>query len=172
MAYFATGPVTAAKVEALVIRAVVKGADESVTSSTTLQNDDALTMAVAANTTYLLDGLLMWIGNTTGEIKFALTSPTGSTVHFAIAGPNNAIADGSGAASGEWLPVQNSTTSPTTSLNLGASTIMTHGQLRGTLITGANAGSLTVQWAQQVSNGTATTIKAGSWMRLHQVVAF
>jgi hypothetical protein len=148
-----------------------KSADESVTASTTLQNDDHLVVPVAANATYTIDGHLQWIGNDTGDIKFAFAFPSGSTLHWGMIGPNDtepAFASLGTRGTGEWFARVSQTTS-SAFIQYSASTAALLGRMSGLLVTGGSAGNLTLQWAQFVSNPTATTLKQGSWLRLSRV---
>jgi hypothetical protein len=173
VSYFATGPITVAQLEALVPRIAVKDADEPITSSTTLQDDDDLTISVSANVTYAITGWLSWVGNGTGDIKFAWNAPAGATLSAQIHGPHGALVDGTGNGSVEFFPAWLGVTSfPTSAQSYGASTTVVSGHVKGLLEVGANAGNLTLQWAQNVSNGTSTIVKAKSWLWLQQVVSY
>lgn len=150
----------------------VKTADETVTSSNTLQNDDHLTVAVAANKTYAITGFLIWTGNETGDIKFALTFPTGATVHWAVTGGNNADTgfNAGGTRGGtQYFASLNQTSSPTGAIDIAGSTSPLHGHLLGTIVTAGTAGNLRLQWAQNTSNGTGTVLKKGSWLKVEEI---
>ena len=140
---------------------VRKTADESVTSSTVLQNDDHLTFSVDASTTYQVTGHLeIDTSNATPDIVVAITldNATGATVFVGILSLGNAgnlryneTLDTSGTASARIpLPSTNST-------DLIFS---------GIVITGSSTSSITLQWAQATSNGNAVTIFEGSHMTL------
>lgn len=57
---------------------IVKSADEAVTSSTTLQNDDDFSFTVAANTSYVVEGVLIVDGSSSGDFKAAWSIPSGN----------------------------------------------------------------------------------------------
>lgn len=145
---------------------VAKSSDESVTSSTTLQNDDELALTVVASAEYHgeLVAVFTSAANAAGDINIGFTVPTGSTLHFMGVGPHNSLASGS-QVDGEFI-ARLSATSGSTVIPYGASTVTTTGVIKIRLTTGANAGTLQVQWAQQSSNANATTMKAGSYMWL------
>lgn len=136
---------------------VRKSADESVTSSATLQNDNELSLAVAANKTYVFDVYLAYTAGTTGDFKAALTFPSGATAFAAIS-----ATDGS-----SWTTtgLQISSGGSVSGGGLGV-TIPVLQRWTGVLMVSSTAGTLQVQWAQNTSNGTATTVKAGSVMML------
>lgn len=162
---------TASLLSAVLPITAIKTSDESVTSSTALQDDNELFVSVAAPATYLLGGFLMWVGNDTGDIKLAFTNPASSTMHWALTGPSaqdTAFASGATRGAGEWFPRNNQTSSPTSSIPYSGSTGLLHGRLVGSLTT-SNAGTLRLQWAQNTSNGTATTVKLGSWISLRRI---
>ena len=149
-----------------------KTADESVTSSTTLQNDDELAVTVSAGGIYTLDAFILFTGNETGDFQCRFTFPSGSTLHFAAYAPAPGDAGfntGGSAGNVEFFARQNTTSSPSGVIIYSGSTAQVHLRLVGTLVVGSSAGTLQFQWAQNTSNGTATTVKAGSWLKLDNV---
>ncbi|MFJ2477126.1 hypothetical protein ACIOWI_29830 [Streptomyces sp. NPDC087659] len=58
---------------------VIKPSLESVTSSTTMQNDNHLLASLAANALYKLTAYLAVTGSATGDFKCAWTLPSGAT---------------------------------------------------------------------------------------------
>lgn len=121
--------------EVLVGQAAYKTSDESVTSSTTLQNDNELALTLTAGGLYRFAAWLYVVG-TTAKVSFTFagtaqwSEPNGGTV---VTASGTTVT----AAAGGWL-------------------------IAGT-ITAASAGdTLQLEWAQNSSSGTATTVKAGS----------
>lgn len=159
--------VTAAKMRKLSLDYVTKGSDESVTSSTTLQNDDALAYTVAAAGTYAFEINLAVTSaaDAAGDVRIGFTFPTG-TMHFFGIGPDVSLASGN-IGTGHFGTAL-SATSGTTALAFGASTTAAAIRVYGQLIATAT-GTLQLQWAQQSSSGSATTVKAGSFMIVRQV---
>lgn len=149
---------------------VRKTADESLTSNTTLQNDDALTLAVAANATYTFRVWMLAVDATdaNGDIKFGFTFPTGATCHFSGKGPHSLLAGGGAFGDGEYIG-RNTATSGSTIASYGLSTSIVGIELTGLLIVGGTAGNLQLQWAQNASDANATTVQAGSFMTLERV---
>lgn len=133
---------------------VQKPSTESVTSSTTLQNDNDFSFSVAANTKYWIKGLLSIDGASTAGWKAGWSLPAGCTMRWATF----AAADPSvGFTAVEFAAYTESTT------NALAATVG-GGQyhpvfLRGILVTGGTAGTAVLQWAQNSSNATATVIE-------------
>jgi hypothetical protein len=125
-----------------------KTSDESVTSSTALQSDDTLNPAIAASAVQVLEWVLHINGSAAGGVKVALNVPSGATGTWGVVGEANA--------------------NLTDVTDTGALTLTLPGTnaklyvLRAAIVNGANAGTVTLRWAQNASDGTATTIKAGS----------
>lgn len=143
--------------------AIRKTASESVTSSTTLQNDDALLFAVGANQVWTLDLVLFVDGATTGDIKLGVTVPASTT--YQIGGLGNIVA-----ASGIDSDEHNATlTTGTISFGTAGTGTTTMIIARGTLATSSTAGSVTLQWAQDTSDATATRVLANSFLRAWQI---
>lgn len=146
----------------------VKTADETVTSNTTLQNDDELAVALATATTYRLESRLYVFGAAAGDIKVALAFPANTTVqafggHSIVTGAVTVATS----ADVEARAVVTQTASPTTALSFGVPD--TNGivvTLSATVVTTSTAGTLNLQWAQNSSSGTGTIVKIGSWLRV------
>ena len=135
---------------------VRKPSDEPVTSSTVLQNDDHLLLPVAANEIWHFRFVIVYDGATAGDIKIAFTFPTGGDLRLSSV----LIGTADTFTFGLW----SSTTSPSpaySSSAQGTGIYMTL-PLEGVFVNGANAGNLQLQWAQNASSGTATTVKANS----------
>lgn len=124
---------------------VVKTADEGVTSSTVLQNDDELTFTTTSGQ-WAVIFVLYVDGATSGDIKIG----TG----FTIQGGHGILSSVSG-TSGSIETISNNTQAYGLA---GAGTKST------IIITGQTTGSLQLQWAQNSSNVTATTVYAGSFL--------
>jgi len=137
-----------------------KTATESVTSSTTLQNDDHISFSVASSGTYALRGFLYYDGaaDIAGGLKMFWTGPASSTLNWANFGPNQ------GSLSSYNVVIETLASSPR-SVGTNATTGMSL-QPTGVFTSGGSAGTLQFQWAQQTSNATATRILVGSWMSL------
>jgi hypothetical protein len=138
-----------------------KTADESVTSSTTLQDDDHLTFAIAANEEWTIQFLLTYgdVLTTTG-IKMAVTTPSGATqrifAHF--------VGNGGDAALAASVTVNTAFFSSTPSVSTQHVTTV-----NAWVLNGATPGNVTLQWAQNASSGTALTFKKGSFMQATRI---
>lgn len=147
-------------------RLIVKSADQDVTASTSLVNDDELSAVVEPNTIYRVILVLHAGGHTSGDIKIAWTTPSGSdTGGRWVQGPGQDATLGSGSAT-----MQTVAANWTTERNYGTSesfniSIIEH----GLLTTGDSTGFLQVRWAQRVSNATATTVRQRSNLWVQRV---
>jgi hypothetical protein len=143
-------------------RTVYKTDDESVTSSTAVQDDDHLTLTVAADAVYALDTFLDVEGDVDGDFKLTFTGPSGATGSWTPDGISNGNANNIGQIKRGRVALGTDDSVGVT----GDGTIVTP---RGQITTSSTAGSLTLRWAQNGSDETATTLKAGSWLRLHRM---
>lgn len=159
-----TRTITPPNMDTLLVSTIVKRktADESVTSSTTLQDDDHLTFAIAANEEWIADFFVSGTFNgTNGGIKFAVTAPAGATLEASATGGSGTTASisvrttTSGTSMGDFT----FSSSPTTTVN----------HIHVWVLNGATPGSVTLQWAQAASFGTATLLAKGSHMIAHRV---
>lgn len=135
---------------------VKKLSDTSRASNTTLTADAELTYSVAASGTYLFRfTLFVYNGNAAGDFQWDVTTPSSPTATQAATLIYLGSISGSGASS----------MSGTANLVSDNGVVIVEGLLQN----GSNAGSLTLTWAQQNSDGTATTLRKGS---LLEVVPF
>ena len=134
-----------------------KTSDQSVTSSTVLVSDTALVLPVLASEVWQVTFCVVYVAvGGTGDIKLTTSFPAGG--EFA--------ASASGADNGGVVKyrVYNGTTSDTPVFDfLGAgAAVKTAVFMNGVFINGGTGGNLTLRWAQNASNATATTVKAQS----------
>lgn len=139
-----------------------KTAIESVASTTVLQNDDHLVVAVAANSTYELSGMLHYDGAAAGDLKLNWTGPTGATLaatYQRLAGTAAAITDDVIAAGDIATDVQVGCTGG------GTNALLIHGLVR----VGSTAGNFRLTWAQWTADATATRLLVDSFICLRRV---
>jgi hypothetical protein len=139
-----------------------KTADESVTSSTTLQNDDTFVFAVGASTVWAVEGHFFYEAASAGGIKIVWVLPASSgfgrisaLVHTSTSTIQSLGADSAEAPIG--ANVGNGAGSPRL---LRVSSL---------LEIGVNAGNAQFQWAQNTSNGTATKLLTNSFLVAHRI---
>lgn len=148
---------------------VVKAATETVNNSTTLQDDDELLFSVAANSVYLVD---MWL-RTTGlsaaptapNMKFAWSLPASATHNTMAQGTPSTFGDGTGGAPAALG--SSASGSGTIALVVGGNEfLIVH--LHAVIRTGANAGTATLQWAQNTAISQDTQILIDSYVIAHK----
>ena len=135
---------------------IVQESDQTINSQTTFQNTE-LTFAVAANEVFQFEGVLLYVTDTTPDIKFTAAGPTGAVGAFGM---------------------RHSTATSTPEVDvlaLGSSAVYVSGganssmsQFWGAIHNGANAGNLTIQFAQNTSDAANTTVYAGSYLKWQQ----
>jgi hypothetical protein len=150
------------------VRVVEKTADEPVTSSTTLQNDNDLVVSVVANAKYEIVLYAAINGAASGDVKLAWTVPASATGQRYSTGP--AVSSATSTAD-TTVRASSVTDSFTTEINYGVFSVGQQSFIQETLYitTAGTAGNVQLQWAQNASSGTATTVEAGSYMKVTRV---
>lgn len=143
---------------------IVKPSDESVTSSITLQNDDHLVLPVLANTIYFVQGMLIYTGDSAGDMGFRWSAPSGSVFNWASDALGSSAASLTSQVS---RTAQGVTNQPTFGAVTGGTAVA---PFKGLLTVGSSGGNLRATWAQGTSNATATTMKAGSYIMARRCV--
>ncbi len=129
---------------------VVKSVDETINSSTTMQDDDELLFTPNINKVYAGILLLWWTSPSTPDFKCAFTIPTGATGQWMEA---NAIFRFSGQDDTDIANVI-----PQTGSGGFLKTLSNYFRIEMS----STAGTVNFQWAQNVSNASNTTVNAGS----------
>jgi hypothetical protein len=138
---------------------------KQIASSTTLQNDASLVVAVAANSTYELSGQLVYNGVTGGDLKVGWTAPAAASMAWSGLGLTQTAA----AFSDDQTFYGTLVDAPIfgalgTGSNQTAVLV-----LGGLLIVSGTAGNLQLQWAQGTSNVTETTMFAHSYIHVKRI---
>jgi hypothetical protein len=143
-----------------------KTATESVTSSTTLQDDDELTVTVEADSVYVVTAVLQYDAATAGDIKFAFSAPASATLDWAatVAPTTSTTATAPGTVNFNGSDI--STTYGAGGIGAGSRLSAT---AVGLLVVAGTAGTFKLQWAQFASSATATRVFAGSFLHLRKV---
>jgi len=145
------------------VNLVVKTGDESVQNNT-LQNDAELFFSVLANKIYIVDVFLLLsaVGGAAADWQFNFTIPAGATMYFA---------PGWSASVPYWdttaTNVQPGTLfTPAVALTAGGTNANISGvHLRCIVIVGATPGTIQLQWAQNTTTASNSTVKTGSLIR-------
>src|SRR3974390_3007292 len=127
------------------------------TSTTTLTNSGISVSLNPGN--YHFHALLMCAGGaSTGGCQFGMaTTATVSSV----------LMEGFGRLSSTITGYNQSTSFPSTPLTISGTNVSATGEFNGTLVV-TGAGAINVQFAQQASNATASTLEAGSVLIVYQ----
>ena len=140
---------------------VTKPADQSVTSSTVLVNDNSLVVPnLLASATYQFQCLINYEGGTRGaaDFKWIWTLPSAATMLYSVI-----YRDTSGNVHADLS--SNGGTTVAGSNGAGALLNVT---MLGSVTISSTPGSLQLQWAQGTSSGTATKVHAGSTLQLQR----
>lgn len=140
---------------------IVKAADQSYTSDTTLNNDSELFFTLEANRVYQVRLMGFITGAQAGDIKCAWSMPAGVSGLRACYGPELGTTDRSSQTS-RW-----SGHGFTTEVGYGTAETGGFGVMFEDLIitVGGTSGTAQFRHAQNASNATATTMRAQSWLK-------
>lgn len=136
--------------------------NETISSLTVVQDDNDLFVTVASNASYEVKCGLFIASQTTTDFKFGFATPAGASFDYMVAG----VDVGSTAYVGDTFYPWSSGSSSGLA-GMGANTAP--GLIDGILVVGGTSGSFRVQWAQNVSGASGTTVLANSWMTLRRV---
>lgn len=144
---------------------VRKPSNESVASSTTVQDDDDLFFVPILNTNYWITMYIIYDGPgpdpgvTAGDLKISWSVPTGSTFNYV----SDAIVSG---ATGGVYDVSRTAQIAPAGGTPGAGTLGTGSPavalVKGIFQMGSTAGTFRFRWAQITSSATAVTVRANS----------
>jgi len=144
--------------------AASKPSDTSRASTTTQTADPDLTIALAANASYIINGYLGYANASAsaGDLKYSFTAPASNTtlwssIRIDIASGTTTIAGPNAAGTANNMTAQTSSTSDRSV------------HIFGTVITAGSTGNLTLNWAQNTSNATATIIRANSYLMVQRI---
>jgi hypothetical protein len=160
---FAGSKITAAGQAGIAPMCAAKGSNQSLASSVSLQNDNAVLLAVAANTTYKWLCTLFYTGGTEGssDLQFNWTGPSGAAWTFTADYRNT---------SGVFVGgVGFTQASANIVCGSNGSSFLCAVKMSGILIVGSTAGTFQLQWAQDTSNSTATVMQANSDLTMWNV---
>jgi hypothetical protein len=137
---------------------VMKTADESATTDTTLSDDSQLTFAMLANTKYSFRAVMHIYQWSAGDFKYRHNwpaSPTLLSIH------RRAVVPAWTAFSSQAIDTSYSASDITV---LGTSDNPSIVLMEWIIHNGANAWNFTISWAQNSSSGTATVVRAWSYI--------
>ena len=139
--------------------------DVTVTNSTTLVEATGLAFDLAANARYAFHGWLLYTAFDGGDLKILPGVPAGSSGYWSLLGApagQEPIAANEWLNYGAWDAADLSTSQTVTG---GGSSQYMIAKMEGHIVT-TTAGELQAKVAQATSSGTATVLRAGSWLRM------
>ncbi len=143
---------------------VKKTANENRSSTTTLTNDNTLTVALNAGTLYHIRGkIFLDVGNATMDYKYALAY-SGTTT--SIICKRIHVVAGATSGTGNEVAVAQNTIIPSTAVTATSSGIA-YVEIDVMILT-STSGTFGFQWAQNTSNGSNLTVLAGSYLEYLQ----
>jgi hypothetical protein len=133
---------------------VIKSADQT-RANTTMTDDTELKFYVRPNETWVVRYVIEGNSPTAADFKFAITAPSGAVCDFSM------------------LESENSTSISNVACGVSTGLISGSGGPEpyigsASIVNGATAGYVTLQWAEQVTSGTAT-VYAGSYLNAFRV---
>lgn len=141
---------------------VIKTVTETVTSSTTYQDDNELLLPGEVNATYRFRLFLLHSAGTTGKIKVRFGAPSGAAVNWGVHAVHVNITSSTTVAD---MSVPSRLLSDDQQMG-GGDLAGTTAFIEGVLTMGSTAGNLVLQWAQITSNAAATQVRAGSYLTM------
>jgi hypothetical protein len=171
--------VTAALLRSMLPMVARKTADTSRAATTTLTADPHLTFELEAGAVYVMDGWIKFDGPSAADIIFDWTTPVGALGEWTgwAAGHSPVISFSIGAAvqtdtvsaRGYTIRTEPRDIAAASSFGtLGVSAYLTL-TIMGTIRVGSVSGTYSLDWAQQTSDASATTVYTDSWLRLQRI---
>jgi hypothetical protein len=143
---------------------VIKGSTETVTNSTTLQDDDALFFSVATSSKYWFEAVLLVDGSTTGDIKIQFNVPASATGFWAPEG-GTAPANHWSAVNTGGTPVTLGAYGASQSFGMTGSCAPCGIRISGIVSTAGTSGTVQMQFAQaSLDAGVAVEVQVNSFI--------
>ena len=155
-----------------------KTSDTSRASTTTTTADPELTFELVANGVYIWDGWLKYTGIAAGDINIDFTIPTGALGEYTAFGAGRGVISATGTpgvlqantadTNGYMIRTESNDISQARSFGAIAGTDFSL-LMSGIVRVSTTAGTFALEWAQAVSDATATVVYTDSWMRLQRI---
>jgi hypothetical protein len=137
----------------------LKTADETVTSSTTAQNDDHLVVPLLASSRYWIEFFIIYDAVQAADIKIQWSVPAGSTLRWTHGGLGTGVTSTIGEVSRFFRSQSDIGTVGGPAVGGGTNAIIPG---EGWIDVAGTPGNLQLQWAQNVANATGTVVRANS----------
>lgn len=164
--YAAGQRITAALLRSAQPQAVRKTADESRAATTALADDTHLIFAAEANAVYTMYGWVKYFADPAPDIKMQFTVPTGCLGEWAWIMPGQATVAGS--VNGYAVRTESNDVGAVRT-GYGTSDTQQNTPVSGIFRMSSTPGNIALQWAQNVSNATATTLFTDSWLMFQRI---
>ena len=135
-----------------------KAADRSITCDSTMTIDACLKFAAAACSSYSFESFALFNSHACADSKMQVSLPTNATFVGMVQQMDSVQ------TSGPWAAA----TGCTVQVTAGDANDSQRVRFIGRVETGACAGCVGLQWAQNASNAGATVLKAGSWLQANK----
>jgi hypothetical protein len=134
-----------------------KSTNETVTSSTVLQNDNDLSLVLATSTDYIIDAFIVATSSSREPgLKIAFDIPSGSEMLLGYLGHTGVALSGGG------IIESDNTASSEITLSRDSSTVV---RITGTVSIGSTGGPVTLKWAQFEGDSAGVTLRKGSYIQ-------
>lgn len=157
------GSSSAGSAPAQTVWTAFKPSDTARASTATAAADPHLTIASIPAGSYALEGWLPYESATAGDIKIGWTAPASATLAWSHYGLAVAASVASAAINNAVYAVGD--VQPAGTIGAGSPVAL---RPTGFLVV-TTPGTLALTWAQNTSDATATTLRAGSWLKLAKV---
>jgi hypothetical protein len=142
--------------------AVYKTVDQTVTSSTTLVNDNELFIAgLSASAEYKMEAWISFLATSGADIKWGWSVPAGASMAY-----SSLHNEGGGTGFGSSADVKAETDVP---MAAGGSPTVTAILMKGKLTTAGSSGTLQFKWAQNTSSASATHVRVRCYIHLDRI---
>ena len=148
---------------------VRRTSDSTTTNSSTVANDDTLTVAMGASDVWQIEVfLIVTASDTTADFKAGLSTPAGATGYWGAVGNTDSNLISWGTPAANTTPLGSNTTFG--AIAAGTFNGVSYASYMGIVVgDGVHAGSITVQWAANTGGGTNVGLKAQSFMRCTRI---
>lgn len=157
---------TAALLRSMLPQTVRKTADESRAATTTYTDDTHLVFAAEVNAVYTMYGWIKHFADPTPDIKVQFSVPTGCLGEWGWLMPGSGTL-AAGTAGYSIRTESNDVSTGRTGYGTSDSQHMT--PMGGIFRMGSTAGNIALQWAQNTSNATATTLYTDSFLTFTRI---
>ncbi|MEU8280273.1 hypothetical protein ACFYOK_38760 [Microbispora bryophytorum] len=143
-----------------------KSVTETVTNSTTVQDDDHLFLPVSANSTYVVEALVRVDSPRAADFRVAWSAPSGNSFNWVTHAPHTNLTDPRAAT----ISV-NGFNSATAGADIGGDQEdfwAIHAFIKGLLQT-SSSGTFRLRWAQSSANSTGASVLERSYLQLIRV---